>query len=527
MPRDDERWGTIGGLLDDAVERFADRTAVHDVGVDWSFRDLGDIVDEIARGLVARRISHGDRVAIWAPNVPEWIPMALAVHRIGAVLVPLNTRYKGREAAWILRTSRARLLCTVTGFLDTDYPALLRESGEEIPHLESTVLLRGHTEGTSSLAELIEEGTHVSDVEYARRRSGVSPEDLSDIMFTSGTTGHPKGVMSTHAQSLRAFDAWSRLVGLGEQDRYLVVNPFFHTFGYKAGFLAALMRGAVTIPHAVFDADQVLRRIAEERVTMLPGPPALYQSILNHPERAQIDLSSLRLAVTGAATIPVSLIEQMHTDLGFDTVLTAYGLTEATGVVSICRAGDDPKTIATTSGCAIPDVEIRIVDDANQPVGVGVPGEIVVRGYNVMRGYFEDPERTAETIDKDGWLHTGDIGVLDELGYLDITDRLKDMFIVGGFNAYPAEIENTLVEHPSIAQAAVVGMADQRLGEVGCAFVVARAGTEVDEAEIIAWSREHMANFKVPRRVIAVDAMPANASGKVLKNDLRERAAQL
>lgn len=524
MQSGDERWPTTGALVDDAAERFGEAIAVEDAGVQWSFRDLADMVDDIARALVARRIAHGDRVALWAPNIPEWIPMALAVHRIGAILVPLNTRYKGREAAYVLQASRARLLCTVEGFLETDYVGMLATCGVELPHLASTVLLRGTAEGTTSLRELIGEGEAVSDEEFARRRAAVSASDPSDIMFTSGTTGHPKGVVATHGQSLRAFAAWSRLVGLQEGDRYLVVNPFFHTFGYKAGILAALMRGAVVIPHAVFDAGQVLERIAAQRITMLPGPPALYQSILAHPDLAQHDLGSLRLAVTGAATIPVSLIEQMRDRLGFDVVLTAYGLTEATGVVSMCRVGDDVTTVATTSGCAIPDVEVRIVDEANQPVAAGVTGEVVVRGYNVMQGYFEDPERTAETIDSAGWLHTGDIGVLDERGYLDITDRLKDMFIVGGFNAYPAEIENALVEHPDVVQAAVVGVADERLGEVGWAFVVAPAAVVVDEAEVIAWSRERMANFKVPRRVVQVDALPVNASGKVLKNELRERA---
>jgi acyl-CoA synthetase (AMP-forming)/AMP-acid ligase II len=427
----------------------------------------------------------------------EWIVAAVGVHAAGGVLVPINTRFKGREAGFVLERSAAKLLFTVKGFLDTDYPAMLREAGVAAPR---TVLFRD-----PSWDAFLTQRTDVP--------SGPAPEDLSDIIFTSGTTGLPKGVMTTHAQTLRVFEVWSRLVDLREGDRYLVVNPFFHTFGYKAGFVSAIMRGATTLPHAVFDAGQVLDRIERDRITVLPGPPTLYQSMLSHP--GPRELSSLRLAVTGAAVIPVSLIHRMGEELGFETVLTAYGLTEATGVVTMCRPDDDAETIATTSGCAIPDVEVRV--DA----APGEPGEICVRGYNVMQGYLDDPEQTAEAIDPEGWLHTGDIGVLDERGYLRITDRLKDMFIVGGFNVYPAEVENALTEHPDVAQVAVVGVPDERLGEVGCAFVVPRH--DFDPDALIAWCRERMANYKVPRRVEIVDALPMNASGKVLKYELRER----
>jgi acyl-CoA synthetase (AMP-forming)/AMP-acid ligase II len=239
------------------------------------------------------------------------------------------------------------------------------------------------------------------------------------------------------------------------------------------------------------------------------------------PDRGE--LSSLRLAVTGAAPVPVELINRMRSELTFETILTAYGLTESTGVVTMCRPSDDAETISNTSGCAIPDVEVRVVDDSNAEVARGEPGEIVVRGYNVMQGYYQDPQATAEAIDADGWLHTGDIGVMDARGYVDITDRKKDMFIVGGFNAYPAEIENDLLTHPSVAQAAVIGMPDDRLGEVCCAFVVPRANASLDGDELIAWAREKMANYKVPRRVEVVEALPLNASGKVLKFELRDR----
>ncbi|HTZ08863.1 MAG TPA: AMP-binding protein, partial [Acidimicrobiales bacterium] len=360
------------------------------------------------------------------------------------------------------------------------------------------------------------------------RWAEVAGADLSDIIFTSGTTGRPKGAMTTHAQTLRTFATWSAVVGLTEGDRYLVVNPFFHTFGYKAGIMACLMQGATIVPEPVFDVDKVLDTVARERITVLPGPPTLYQSILEHPRRAQYDLDSLRLAVTGAAVVPVELVRRMGSELGFDTVLTAYGLTESTGTVTMCRRGDPPETIAGTSGRAIPGLEVRVVDDPGREVPRGDPGEVVVRGYTVVQGYWEDPEATAEAIDAEGWLHTGDVAVMDGDGNVRITDRKKDMFIVGGFNAYPAEIEGALLGHPAVAQVAVVGVPDERLGEVGCAFVVPRPGAAEGAAlpdELVAWARERMANYKVPRRVEVVASLPLNASGKVLKTELRSRLA--
>jgi acyl-CoA synthetase (AMP-forming)/AMP-acid ligase II len=306
----------------------------------------------------------------------------------------------------------------------------------------------------------------------------------------------------------------------------MVVNPFFHSFGYKAGWLACLLRGATVLPHLVFDVSAVLARIARERISVLPGPPSLYQSILAHPECACTDLSSLRLAVTGAAAVPVELVHRMRDELGFETVLTAYGLTECCGLVSLCRPEDDAQTISTTSGRAIPGVEVRCIDDKGVEVPRGEPGEVVVRGYNVMQGYFEDPEETAKTIDADGWLHTGDVAVMDERGYLRITDRIKDLYIYSGFNCYPAEIENLMYGSGLFAQVAVVGVPDERMGEVGVAFVVPAPGKDVSSEAAIAWCRANMANYKVPRRVEIVEALPANASGKVLKYELRERASR-
>jgi acyl-CoA synthetase (AMP-forming)/AMP-acid ligase II len=276
----------------------------------------------------------------------------------------------------------------------------------------------------------------------------------------------------------------------------------------------------------VFDVPVVMRRVAEERITMLPGPPTVFQAILNHPDFASFDLSSLRLAVTGAAVVPVLIIRRMRDELRFENVVTGYGLTETTGTVSMCRHDDPPEVIAETVGRPLPGVEVRVVDDERRDVAQGQPGELLVRGFNVMKGYFNNPTATAEAIDADGWLATGDVGLVDGGGNIRITDRKKDMFIVGGFNAYPAEIENALLGHPAVAQVAVVGVPDERLGEVGLAFVVARPGMAVDPDEVVAWCKPRLANFKVPRRVIVVDSLPLNPSGKVMKFVLRESAHQ-
>jgi acyl-CoA synthetase (AMP-forming)/AMP-acid ligase II len=440
------------------------------------------------------------------------------------VLVPLNTRFKGAEASYILDRADVKLLFTVTDFLATDYVELLR-TGAPVASLKEIVVLRGKPAlGTVGWEEFLTRAHRVIPEELAARRDALTGDDLSDILFTSGTTGRPKGAMLTHGASVRAYEAWSDVVGLREGDRYLVVNPFFHAFGLKAGILASILKGAAIIPHAVFDVDAVMRRAAEERVSMLPGPPTIYQSILDHPRVADFDMTSLRLAVTGAAAVPVELIRRMRSELGFETIVTGYGLTEATGIATMCRHDDDPETISQTAGRAIPGTEVRTVDDDARPVAPGEPGEVVVRGYNVMRGFVHDPEATAEAIDADGWLHTGDIGVLDERGNLRITDRKKDMFIVGGFNAYPAEIEGMIMEHPGVSQVAVVGVPDTRMGEVGRAYVVPRNAVELDSVELVAWCRPRMANYKVPRSFEVVDALPLNASGKVLKYELRERA---
>jgi HIP---CoA ligase len=514
---------TVPRLLDDAAARFGDASALEDGDARLSFAGLARAARGVARACLAAGLERGDRVAIWAPNGWKWVVAALGVQSAGGVLVGLNTRFKAGDAAYVLRKSGARLAFAPEEFLGTRYVDVLL--GQELPALERVVALEGGAGAAADWDAFLTAGEAVPETEAARRAQAVSPDDLSDLIFTSGTTGHPKGVMTSHGQNLRAFASWCDIAGLRAGDRYLIVNPFFHSFGYKAGCLACLMRGATNLPHAVFDAQVVFERIGRDRVSVLPGTPTLFQSILSHPERERYDLSALRMATIGGAAVPVELIRRMRDELGFETVISAYGLTESCGIVSMCRDDDDAETIANTSGRAIPGVEVRCVDEAGREVPRGRPGEVTVRGYTVMRGYFDDPEETARAIDADGWLHTGDVAVMDERGYLRITDRIKDMFIVGGLNCYPAEIESLLYGSGLFAQVAVVGVPDERMGEVGMAFVVPTPGTRVSAEDVIAWCRENMANYKVPRYVEVRDALPMNAMGKVTKYVLRREAA--
>ncbi|MGO9509823.1 MAG: 3-((3aS,4S,7aS)-7a-methyl-1,5-dioxo-octahydro-1H-inden-4-yl)propanoate--CoA ligase FadD3 [Mycobacterium sp.] len=507
-----------------ALDRFARQLPDHDALItdDRSFTaaTLRDEVHRAAAALIALGIQPGDRVAIWSPNTWHWVVACLAIHHAGAAMVPLNTRYTAEEASDILARTAAPVLFVMGRFLGNDRAADLDR--DALPALRHIVRIPiDETDGTWD--EFMARGAEPEATDAVpSRAAAVTPDDVSDILFTSGTTGRSKGVLCAHRQSLSGSASWAANGKITSDDRYLCINPFFHNFGYKAGILACLQTGATLIPHLTFDPLHTLQAIERHRITVLPGPPTIYQTLLDHPARGDYDLSSLRFAVTGAATVPVVLVERMQSELDIDIVLTAYGLTEANGMGTMCRADDDAVTVATTCGRPFADFELRI-DKSGDKSG-DESGEVLLRGPNVMLGYLDDAAATTAAIDADGWLHTGDIGVVDESGNLRITDRLKDMYICGGFNVYPAEIEQVLARMAGVADAAVIGVPDQRLGEVGRAFVVARPGADLDEATVISYTREHLANFKTPRSVRFVDSLPRNAGGKVLKPQLRELA---
>ena len=511
---------TVPAALARAARDFGDAEAVVDRSVRWTFAQLHAEALRVARALSASGVGPGDRVALWAPNSARWVAASFGVYAAGGVLVPVNTRFKGREAAHVLRRSGATVLLACTDAVGTDLLALL-DGADNLPALRETVVVEGPGRpGAVAWDDFVARGAGAGD----RPLPSVGADDLADIVFTSGTTGSPKGATLGHGPSVRTYEAWSDAVGLRRGDRYLCVYPFFHTAGLKSAVLACVLRGATVLPHAVFDAGVVMQRVADERITVLPGPPTVFQSMLEHPDRARFDLSSLRLSVTGAATVPVEVVRRMREDLGIATVVTGYGLTETTGTVSMCRHDDPPEVVATTVGRPLPGVSVRVVDENDDTLPTGGTGEIMVKGFNVMRGYFDDPEATAGAFDDEGYLRTGDIGHVGEDGNLRITDRKKDMFIVGGFNAFPAEIEGIMLTHPGVAQVAIVGAPHDRLGEVAQAYVVRRGG-DVDEGALIAWCREHMANYKVPRAVHFVDELPLTASGKVQRFRLRQPGA--
>ncbi|BBZ51093.1 fatty acid--CoA ligase family protein [Mycobacterium heidelbergense] len=482
---DRTNWQTIPEMVLSAADRFGDAEAVVDGPLRLTFADVVERIRCAAGAFADLGIDKGERVAIWAPNSAEWIIAAFGLLTAGGVLVPVNTRFKTEEAGDIIARSGAKAVLVQNGFLGRDYTlSSLKPSGlPPVIDLKSDFLCGGSP--------------------FERPASGT---DIADIIFTSGTTGRPKGAMMNHRQTLRAYEEWATLADLREGDRYLMINPYFHTFGLKAGLVACFLRGATMLPVAVFDLDTVVDLVERERITMLPGPPTLYHSLLTVGDGAK--LSTLRAGVTGAADIPVELVRRIHGELPFRTLMTGYGLTEA-GNVTLSRPGDSFEDVATTAGLPCEGVEVRIAGD----------GEILVRGYNVMQGYLDDPAATAEAIDADGWLHTGDLGNLDDAGRLRVAGRKKDMFIVGGFNAYPAEIEGFLLNHPAVAQAAVIGVPDERLGQVGKAFVVRKGAVSAEE--LIGWCRERMAGFKVPRSVRFLEALPLNATGKVVKDLLR------
>ena len=485
---------TLPDLLRAAAEEFGERPAYVEGERVLSFGGLLDRVRGVATAYVDSGLGPGDRVAIWAPNSTDWAVAALAVTYAGGQLVPLNSRYTAHEVADVLDRVDARLVVVEDGFLGRTQVADLEATGTKARIVDLAGLDRLDQRKADELDE---------------RAASVGPDDVADILFTSGTTGRSKGAMSAHRQTIGVARAWAELGGVQRDDRYLVVNPFFHSFGYKIGIVVGLLTGCTLYPVATFDVTETMRLVQDERITVLPGAPTIYQSLLSAPERDGFDLSSLRLAVTGAASVPVVLIERMRDELHIDHVVTAFGMTEAV-VVTMCRPDDDAETVATTNGRAIPGMEIRI----------GEQDELLVRGDHVMLGYLDDPEATAEAVDDDGWLHTGDVGSIDERGNLRITDRLKDMYISGGFNVYPAEVEQELARLDGVVEAAVVGVPDERLGEVGRAFVV-RRGPGPTEEDVLAWCADRLANFKRPRSVVFVDALPRNLSGKVLKTELR------
>ena len=521
---------TLGHTLPAVIAHVAERYGespfiIGEDGSSISFAAFKKQVDILARALIAQEVEYGDRVAIWAPNSPEWILAASAIESIGAIMVPINTRFKGAEAAYVLGKTRARILFTVSSFLGNDYAAMLSNAGggvdAERPVRDLPALNRIVELDTADFEQFQSKPSGQAALDV--RTAAVTPETIADILFTSGTTGQPKGAMHNHGQALWVAAIWNESNDLRAGDRMAIVNPFFHSFGYRSGWVSALVAGITVYPLASFDPEALLALIEREKITVLMGPPTIFLALIEHPRFKEFDIGSLRVGHTGAANVPVDLIRAGREILGFDIFLTSFGQTESTALVTVNYPDATFETIARTVGRPLPGVELKTIDADGNALPQGEGGELLVRGPNVMQGYFEEPEQTAATVDADGWLHTGDVGCIGEDGTLRILDRLKDVVIVGGFNAYPAEIENVLRKHPAIADVSVIAWPDERMGEVCAACVIAKPGASLDLDGLTAWSRERMANYKVPRHLFLTEDFPRTPLGKIQKFLLREQ----
>lgn len=511
-----------------AVTRHGKRIAITEGDANLTFRELEAASREVGAALMGLGVEQGDRVAIWGVNSTDWVIAALGIQAAGGVLIPIGTRLRGREAAAILTDSKARLVFCDRSFGNFNYVDALRQ--QSLPAIERVVVF-GETGGSPvdpvmSLAALRAWPQRADDASLDARIAAGSGGNLSDIIFTSGTTGRPKGVLTTHRKSLIACDIQAAEINhFTPDDVFAVTFPFAHNAGYRAGWQVSVLYGVRIIPVRTFDAATLLRLIEKERVTVLPTAPPVAQALLDHPDRKSTDLSSLRLMGVGGTVIPVRLIQDMRAHLGSGTtVQTGYGLTEAAGSITTTYDDDPPEVVATTVGHALSNIKMKIVGPDHVELPSGKIGEVAVRGPQVTLGYLDNPEATAEAFTADGFLLTGDAGWLDEAGNLHLTDRIKDMYLVGGFNCYPAEIERILATMPGIAAVAVIGVDDARLGQVGLAFVVREKDASLTESDVIAWCRAEMANYKVPRSVRFLDALPLNATGKVAKIELRAMA---
>ncbi|MGI8335549.1 AMP-binding protein [Actinomadura scrupuli] len=514
---------TLPGVLEHAATRDPEAPAIIEAAGTLSHREMYAAARDTAAGLVELGVAPGDRVGIWLPNGAEWAIAAYGVSCAGAVAVPLNTRYTVPEAADIIaRSGCAVVVADGAPPYGSSRDGIAPYGPAPGPGPGDAAAAAG-ARTVVGVRGLAGGGTAASAAEVGRRMRALTPDDLSHVQYTSGTTGRPKGALLRHGAMVATTRTWVEITGLRAGDRYPVVAPFSHIGGHKTGLLACAVAGAAALPQVALDVPVLVRAISEHGVTVLQGPPTMYQALLARVAEGAAALPrSVRVAVTGAASVPPGLIRDLRTVLGVRSVFTAYGLTEASGVCTMTRADDEVTAVAETAGRAIPGVRVRI----DGPEG---PGEILVRGAGLMAGYLDDPEATAEAL-RDGWLRTGDVGVLDEHGRLRVVDRLKDLVIVGGLNVYPAEVERVLLDHPAIAAAAVVGVPHERLGEVPAAFVVgAQRSPGVpgpSAAEVTAFCRARLAGFKAPRTIWWVGELPLNAAGKVAKAELRIEAAR-
>jgi len=515
---------TIGDDLRRTVERQPDREALVDVPADarWTYRELDDAVDRLASALLAEGIEKGDRVGIWSPNAAAWVFVQYATARIGAVLVNINPAYRTSELQYVLNQSSIRLLVAAPSFKTSDYAAMIDEVRGVCPALEDVVLLGG--ERWDALAD-----GEVDRAAIDERAATLSFDDPINIQYTSGTTGFPKGATLSHHNILNNGYFVGRLLDYTEDDRICVPVPFYHCFGMVMGNLAATSNGAtVVIPAPAFEPAATLQAVEHERCTSLYGVPTMFIAELGLDDFGTYDLSSLRTGIMAGAPCPVEVMKRVVAEMNMAEVTIMYGMTETSPVSTMTRRSDDLERRVSTVGTVMPHVEVQVVDpDTGRAVARGTPGEVCTRGYSVMLGYWDAPDQTAAAIDDAGWMHTGDLGTMDDEGYVAIVGRTKDMVIRGGENVYPREIEEFLYAHPAIDDVQVIGVPDERYGDELMAWVRLRPDASLTIDELRAFCDGKLAHYKIPRYLHLTDEFPMTVTGKVRKVEMRERAVEI
>lgn len=532
---------TVGGILEEMARRFPDNDALvyPDRQLRYSYQQFDALCDRIAKGLLAMGVKKGDHLSVWATNVPEWVILQFATAKIGAVLVTVNTSYKSSELDYVLKQSDSTMLFLVDGFKDTNYidtcydvVAELKSAagGElncaELPYLKNVVYIgEGTPEGMSNFSAIEALADQVSDDELAAVKATLDEHEVINMQYTSGTTGFPKGVMLTHHNIVNNGFNIGECMRFTELDRLCIPVPFFHCFGCVLGVLACVTHGSTMVPVETFTAEAVLKTVAAEKCTALHGVPTMFIAELEHPSFEQYDLTSLRTGIMAGSPCPIEVMKRVIRDMNISEITIAYGQTEASPVITQTRTDDPVELRVATVGRALPDVEVKVVDiETGETLPAGKQGELCGRGYLVMKGYYKMPEATAAAIDEDGWLHTGDLAVMDENGYCKITGRIKNMIIRGGENIYPREIEEFLYTHPLVSDVQVYGVPDRKFGEQVMAAIKVKDGCTLSEEEVKAFCNGRIANYKIPRYVKLVDEYPMTASGKIQKFKLREMA---
>jgi fatty-acyl-CoA synthase len=523
---------TLSQVLRDTTRKFPERAAILDPGGSrLTYAELDAQVDRLARGLLDLGVGKGEKVGLWMPNVPEWVIAYFAVARIGAVVVPMNTRYKTHEVEYILDNSEATTLFAVDSFVGIDYVSMIGDVRDRLPNLKHVIIAGEPGPEMLRLEEVVDRGAaRLDDRMLADREAECRPEENVFILYTSGTTGNPKGAMLSHHNIARNAEQVTEVLKTTQEDVFLLAVPFFHCFGCVMGVAGAITWGASMVPVQVFKAAEALELVERFGVSVLYGVPTMFVLELEENRKGKMDgtnydIATLRTGIMAGAPCPVEVMKGTMQELHCN-VSIAYGLTEASPVITMTRFDDSLERRVETVGRPLAGIEVKIVDDDFQALPTGSAGELACRGYNVMMGYYKMPEKTAEVIDTEGWLYSGDLATVDEEGYVRIVGRKKDMLITGGFNVYPAEIEEYLFTHPKVLNVSVIGVPDDVFGEVAAAYVIPRQGVEVDSQELVDYCAKEIANFKVPRYVVVVDEFPMTQSGKIQKFRLRELAKE-